>query len=193
MKGIWKMEKELIKAEQYSTKPFLIISLTIAGILFSYTLQPVNFYNEGMIWFCFWVSLFLLIDGIFVHFFFGKCSLVVTNQRVYGKTAFGRQVDLPLDSISAIGITNFIMIHSIEVSTSSGKIHFYLVKNDKAVYGTLSRLLQERQMSSSLCTSETVIKQESNVDELRKYKQLLDEGIITQEEFDAKKKQLLDL
>ena len=125
--------------------------------------------------------------------FFGKCSLVVTNQRVYGKTAFGRQVDLPLDSISAIGITNFIMIHSIEVSTSSGKIHFYLVKNDKAVYGTLSRLLQERQMSSSLCTSETVIKQESNVDELRKYKQLLDEGIITQEEFDAKKKQLLDL
>ena len=33
----------------------------------------------------------------------------------------------------------------------------------------------------------------SPVDELRKYKQLLDDGIITQAEFDAKKKQLLGL
>lgn len=33
----------------------------------------------------------------------------------------------------------------------------------------------------------------STPDELRKYKELLDEGIITQEEFDAKKKELLDL
>ena len=30
-------------------------------------------------------------------------------------------------------------------------------------------------------------------DEIKKYKELLDEGVITQEEFDAKKKQLLDL
>lgn len=33
----------------------------------------------------------------------------------------------------------------------------------------------------------------SEVDEIRKYKELLDDGIITQEEFDLKKKQLLDL
>lgn len=33
----------------------------------------------------------------------------------------------------------------------------------------------------------------SSADELRKYKELLDDGIITQEEFDAKKKQLLNL
>ncbi len=33
----------------------------------------------------------------------------------------------------------------------------------------------------------------SNADEIRKYKQLLDDGIISQEEFDAKKKQLLNL
>jgi len=33
----------------------------------------------------------------------------------------------------------------------------------------------------------------SSADELKKYKDLLDDGIITQEEFDAKKKQLLGL
>lgn len=43
---------------------------------------------------------------------------------------------------------------------------------------------------------ETVVKQEtvqSNADELKKYKDLLDSGVITQEEFDQKKKQLLGL
>ncbi len=33
----------------------------------------------------------------------------------------------------------------------------------------------------------------SAADEIKKFKELLDMGIITQEEFDAKKKQLLDL
>jgi septation ring formation regulator EzrA len=35
--------------------------------------------------------------------------------------------------------------------------------------------------------------QKENIDELKKYKELLDQGIITQEEFDAKKKQILGL
>lgn len=39
----------------------------------------------------------------------------------------------------------------------------------------------------------TVIQQSSPADEIKKYKELLDMGIITQEEFDAKKKQLLGL
>ena len=38
-----------------------------------------------------------------------------------------------------------------------------------------------------------VTAQQSNADELKKYKELLDLGIITQEEFDTKKKQLLGL
>lgn len=33
----------------------------------------------------------------------------------------------------------------------------------------------------------------SKADEIRKYKSLMDEGIITQEDFDKKKKQLLGL
>ena len=35
--------------------------------------------------------------------------------------------------------------------------------------------------------------QSSNADELRKFKELLDDGIITEEEFRVKKKQLLGL
>ena len=39
----------------------------------------------------------------------------------------------------------------------------------------------------------TVIQQTSSADELKKFKELLDSGVISQEEFDAKKKQLLGL
>ncbi len=40
---------------------------------------------------------------------------------------------------------------------------------------------------------EAVVNSGSTADELKKYKDLLDSGVITQEEFDAKKKQLLGL
>ena len=39
----------------------------------------------------------------------------------------------------------------------------------------------------------TIVQNTSPADELKKYKDLLDQGIISQEEYDAKKKQLLDL
>lgn len=39
----------------------------------------------------------------------------------------------------------------------------------------------------------SVVQQVSSADEIQKYKKLLDDGIITQEEFDAKKKQLLGI
>lgn len=41
--------------------------------------------------------------------------------------------------------------------------------------------------------SAAVIQQSSAADELKKFKELLDMGVITQEEFDVKKKQLLGL
>lgn len=50
---------------------------------------------------------------------------------------------------------------------------------------------------NALCTSKNINtipqKQLQTIDELKKYKELLDSGIITQEEFDAKKKELLNL
>ena len=49
----------------------------------------------------------------------------------------------------------------------------------------------ENQMIKSKQASRTVVNTLSPADELRKFKQLLDDGIINQAEFDEKKKQLL--
>ncbi|MBO5136039.1 MAG: SHOCT domain-containing protein [Clostridia bacterium] len=115
-------------------------------------------------------------------------ALVVTDRRVYGQAMFGKRVDLPVDLISAVG-TSFL--NGILVSTSSGKICFLGVENKNEIHDEISKLLMARQEKAS-----PTIKQEisqSNAGELKKFKELLDSGVITQEEFDAKKKQLLGL
>lgn len=53
---------------------------------------------------------------------------------------------------------------------------------------------QVKKDAAKLTAEKKVAEQQpSPVDEIKKYKALLDEGIISQEDFDAKKKQLLGL
>lgn len=136
----------------------------------------------------------LLVLCIIIPLFLclGRIKIVVTDKRVYGQTFFGKQVDLPLDSISAIGKSIF---NSIAVSTSSGVISFICISNRDEIYNVISELLINRQkinndnsISSNNSSSYTNI---SNADELKKYKELLDMGAITEEEYNDKKKKLL--
>lgn len=128
----------------------------------------------------------------FIFMYVKSTKMVITDRRIYGVGGFiGKRVDLPIDVISAVGTTPFL--GGLSVATSSGKILFLGLSNRNELHTAISQLLVERQNKSN---SATIIKQEvsqSNADELKKYKDLLDSGVITQEEFDAKKKQLLGL
>lgn len=127
---------------------------------------------------------------LIIRWWFGSMEIVVTDKRVYGRVAFGKRVDLPVDSISAVAIS---FMHGITVATSSGKISFKLIENNEEVHKTISTMLIKRQEKNE---SMSTIKQgvaQSSADEIAKFKALLDAGAITQEEFDAKKKQLLGL
>ena len=53
--------------------------------------------------------------------------------------------------------------------------------------------IQKKKDELSSPQANTIIQQASTADELKKFKELLDMGVITQEEFDTKKKQLLGL
>lgn len=164
--------------------------VTIAAVIFVIMLL---FFNDNAFTFlllfdiCFLVvSICLLVFAIIIQ----ETSITVSNKRVYGITTFGKRVDLPFDSISAAGISSF---NGIAIGTSSGRIVFKGIGNRDEIHDAISKVLLERQ-GKNITT--TTIKQEipqSNADELKKYKDLLDSGIISQEEFDAKKKQLLGL
>lgn len=114
-----------------------------------------------------------------------KETYLNTRNPVHGVATFGKRVDLPLDSISAVGTS---WLKGIDVGTSSGRIKFKLVKNQKDVHSAMSKLHMERQQKANKSNVVENIISTSNADELKKYKDLLDSGVITQEEFDEKKK-----
>lgn len=62
-------------------------------------------------------------------------------------------------------------------------------KNNDVVYD-IQRKIEELKSKNAMSN---IINQLSPADEIKKYKTLLDENVISKEEFEAKKKQLLDL
>lgn len=147
-------------------------------------LDPFSFTSGLLIDF----GIILLPVVLIICWWLSSVELTVTDKRVYGKAAFGKRVDLPIDSVSAVAMNS---PKGIAVGTSSGKISFMLIQNQTEVHAALSRLLIERQQARNAQTVKG--NSEGNADELKKYKELLDNGVISQEEFDAKKKQLLGL
>lgn len=107
--------------EEYATQIFLenelVTSLLILG--------------SGVV-FC--VLLFLLLNFY---------KITVTNNRIYGRLAFGKRVDLPIDFVTAI--SKIRALKGISVSSSSKKTKFLLVKNADEIYNEINKLLIERQ------------------------------------------------
>ena len=156
-----------------------------------------NAFAYGMGMFFKWYILTTLIPlvamtilGVLIYVWLRSYELTVTDKRVYGKIQFGKRVDLPVDSVSATATIQ--LLKGVSVSTSSGKISFLAIKNANEVYSIINNLLIERQQNKEKVVARTEVKSDE-AEQLKKYKDLLDSGVITQEEFDAKKKQLLNL
>ena len=118
-----------------------------------------------------------------------KTKLTVSDKRVYGIASWGKRVDLPMDSISSVGTMSK---WGICVATSSGTIKFRLIMNRDYIHSVISDLLLQRQtvgMKNTPVTPSVA----SSAEELLRYKELLDAGVINEAEFEAKKEQLLKL
>ncbi len=132
----------------------------------------------------------LAIIVTIVYWSYSKCQIAITDKNVKGKTLFGKEVVLPLYMVSAYTTRKFLS--TIAVATSSVITKFVLIKNYTEIGNVLSQLINKRQDQTQTIANETKTIS-SNMDDLVKLKDLLEQGIITQEEFDAKKKQLLGL
>lgn len=133
-----------------------------------------------------------LIGGL-IFLWLRSYELTVTDKRIFGKVAFGKRVDLPVDSVSATSTIQ--LLKGVAVSTSSGKISFLAIKNASEIYEVINGLLIDRQKNEKIAAKTVVVneKKTDEADQLVKYKELLDKGVISQEEYEAKKKQLLGL
>ena len=127
-----------------------------------------------------------LMGGIFVLSAIGlskTMKLVVTEQSISGVDGFNRKVELPISKISAIAIT---ANRTLCFTTSGGMLNFGSVINCQEVYDVVANLIYNDQNKSVRSTANAL-------EDLKALKELLDLGVITQEEFDTKKKQLLGL
>ena len=191
-------EKIIIEGRKGKAHTVRWAILAVSGFVISPILFSLDFV-EWMIIPPAWISIVCLLLSVFsiimmiVELLYKNVSIVVTDKRVYGTTAWGRRVDLPLDMISAVGTS---AMNGITVSTPSGVIKFKHITNDNSVHSAISKILLERQEKAKVPTTaspaQTVVNPTS-AEELKQFKELLDSGVITQEEFDAKKKQLLGL
>lgn len=112
-----------------------------------------------------------------------KTTITVTDKRIYGKMRGGQNVDIPINHVLTVST---IRMNGIAVSTAAGSFRFRMLKNHTLVYKEIRNLIMQKQ-------DPLVENSQDLVESLKRYNELLDAGMITQEEFDKKRKELLKL
>lgn len=197
-------EKVLIKSirseKAYRNNLILIYSLSAGSAFFFaffFSLE-MGFETFGM---CFWLWLlmfstpFALIFHFILKKIFDRVSIVVTNYKVTGAYGFKEQMNIPIDSISSV-TTNSSFLSAIGFTCAGNAYRMSYIENRKEIIEVVNKLIAERATNKGRYTPPIQAEQNVNSDiatELKKYKSLLDDGLITQEEYEAKKKQLLNL
>ena len=133
-----------------------------------------------------------LFMGGFIHiilyFTARNNQIILTNYKITGVYKRHLSLNIPIDSISSVSKGG---LRSLCITCAGNKYNISFVSNIDIFCSKLNELLNKRTQQSM--RRDTVVLQTSKYDEIEKLKQLLDNGIISQEEFDVKKKQLLDL
>ena len=183
------MDEKVIISAKTQNIPIGILIMVIGVVIAATCLVWETILGDWAIFTSAAIGAVIALCGLIIIFMSHGSGLYVTDKRVYGKTLLGKRVDIPLDSISSISLT-FVLLSGVSVASSSGLISFFFVEERNKIHEIMSNLLIERQNAKNKQVVET---KNDTADELKKFKELLDSGVITQEEFDAKKKQLLGL
>lgn len=163
-------ENELMKSGSYNIRKIMnIITIAIVVIAFAFfSWQVYDRYSQGWYdhgrhifnnYFSAWIGclfgqdgttlftvfvlmLILIVILTIIKMWISNMEITVTDKRVYGKTAFGKRVDLPIDSISAVSLS---LLHGVSVASSSGKIDFKFIVKNNEIYETIISLIIDRQ------------------------------------------------
>lgn len=88
------------------------------------------------------IGVILAVLFAILYFAIAKCSISITNARVYGYAVFGKYVDLPVVSIGAVNTGSF---DSIVITTSTNTIRFFGITNKNELCEYIRELLADCQ------------------------------------------------
>ena len=139
------------------------------------------------------VGIILTIIGVVIKFKTENCEVTITNQRFIGKLPHSNEIIIPLKEITNFNQTQY---SGISISTRNKLYVFYCIENREEIIKALAFLCKNAQ-SSSLNNNQTpkvtFNRNMDDADKIKQLKQLLDTGVISQVEFDQKKKEILNL
>ena len=125
---------------------------------------------------------------IIIYFTARNNQITLTNYKITGIYNRHLSLNIPIDSISSVSKG---WQGSLCITCAGNRYNISFVSNIDIFCSKLNELLNKR--TQQTMKRDPVVSQTSKYDEIEKLKQLLDNGIISQEEFDVKKKQLLGL
>lgn len=120
--------------------------------------------------------------------------IILTPQRIilYSKVMLNKTIEyIELSKINSFGVQTDHLYGYINIATVTKSYQIYVARDKEMIQKTqyvFNEAMKKLQENSIINKSEL-----SQADEIKKFKDLFDQGIISQEEFEAKKKQLLGL
>ena len=185
-----------------SIVPTAIISAVVVAIIG----LTENSASSGML-----VIVLMVCAVVAINAIVQICTTVLgfTNKKVLGKhgAISTKVMESPLNQINNVSVTSGLFgkllgYGDVEFTSASGKYAFLrIAKPDdfrmalmEQIEGFNAENAQRQAQEIARHTAQAAQPtQTSNYDEIAKLKELLDQGAITQEDFDAKKKQLLGI
>ncbi len=176
--------------------PYILL-LIISILGFNYIFTSKYFVNNNMpefniiIMIClFYILVWSILKIIQVTILKFTTKLEISNQKIIGKKGWLNIVllDAPLTKINDVMITQSLFgkifnYSTITINTSSSKYKFYYIENAFDFKNYLTDLIDKKPIKTIVSANK--------YDDLKKIKELLDENIITKEEFEREKKKLL--
>ncbi|MBE6862214.1 MAG: SHOCT domain-containing protein [Ruminococcus sp.] len=111
-------------------------------------------------------------------------NIIITNKMMYVKTLKNKKTAISINDIHAVSA---IIANGISVTTSSGTQRFLFIKNKEKVYHVLSSLIKNNPSNTTKITNKN-----NAIEKITVLRQLLENDLISQQEFDRKKEDILN-
>ena len=176
--------------------PIIRFVYIISFFLVLFLLFNLDFWEHAQLWFLFLtVDICLFLDSFKVCILLDTTELCFTNIRVIGKTGWlnTKSLDAPINKINDVSITQGLLgkifnYSTIVISTSSSKYFYKYIKEADDFKDDLTNYINKYEEKKNNYNSK---QEDDKYDKLSKLKKLLDDNIITREEFDKEKEKIL--
>lgn len=179
---------ENILIEKGINKKYIIPFVVLGAVLLLLGILVFSMATDGDTALC---GSILIIIGLSVALYyilkFGLIKVVVTDKMVKVKGyELTKNLEIPIDSISSVGEDGFF-VKQLSIASATGK--FVLpIQDHIEVKNIITKLLTERRSAQTVSSNSNSV-----TNELGQYKEMFDKGMITQEDYENKKKQILGL